>query len=151
MIPKHYIVAAALVLAAGAPATFAESLWVKSATADLHTGKGAVYPSAGTLTKGAEVTVVTRDSGWVQVTAAGKTGWLFEGSLSKDRVGGDVNLLPGATAEMGTGIAARGLQPGAEAYVSSRRIDKRPLEGLIALRKGIPPAEWVAFVQPVHK
>ena len=142
---------AAAALAVAATTSFGESLWVKSATVDLRTGKGAIYPSAGTLVKGTEVTVVARDSGWVQVTSAGKSGWVFEGSLSKDRVGGDVNLLPGATAEMSTASAARGLQPDAEAYVQAKHLDKGPLESLRALRKSIPPEEWVAFVQPVHK
>jgi len=146
---SQLIAAAALVMAAST--SFGESLWVKSATVDLHTGKAAIYPSTGTLAKGTEVTVVSRDSGWVQVTAAGKTGWVFEGSLSKDRVGGDMNLTPGATAEMSTASAARGLQPDAEAYVQARHLDKGPLESLRALRKNIPPEEWVAFVQPVHK
>jgi len=143
------IAAAALALAAST--SFAESLWVKNATVDLRTGKAAIYPSAGTLAKGTEVTVVSRDSGWVQVTAAGKTGWVFEGSLSADRVGGDINLNPGAAAQMSTASAARGLQPDAENYVQTKHLNKAPLENLIALRKGIPPEEWVAFVQPVHK
>src|SRR5437868_15353194 len=114
MHPKH-LIATTLALAITSTA-LAESLWVKSATADLREGKGAVYPSVATVSKGQEVTVVSRDGKWVQVSAAGKTGWVFESALSTSKVNGDMNLMPGAAAEMSTGIAARGLQPGAESY-----------------------------------
>ena len=147
---RNYVVAA-MVLAVSASTVFGESMWVKSATLDLHQGKGAVFPTVVTVAKGAEVTVVSRDGHWVEVTAAGKTGWVFDGSLSAQKVGGDMNFLPGASAEMGTGIAARGLQPGAETYVSARGMSKAGLEHLISLRKSIPPQEWVAFVGAVHR
>jgi hypothetical protein len=59
--------------------------------------------------------------------------------------------MPGANADMGTGIAARGLQPGAETYVSSKGLSKAGLEHLIALRKSIPPTEWTQFTADVHR
>jgi uncharacterized protein YraI len=148
---RYVSIATILMLAISAPAAFGESLWVKSPTADLREGKGAVYPSLATVAKGQEVTVLSRDGKWVQVQTAGKTGWVYETALSTSKVGGDVNLLPGATADMSTGIAARGLQPGAETYVQSRGLSKAALEQLIALRKNISPQEWVAFAQPVKK
>jgi len=149
MQPKH-LIATALALAITSTA-LAESLWVKSATTDLREGKVAVYPSVATVSKGQEVTVVSRDGKWVQVSAAGKTGWVFESALSATKVGGDLTLTPGATAEMSTGIAARGLQPGAETYVQSRNLSKAPLEQLIALRKSIGPQEWVTFSAQVKR
>ena len=37
----------------------------------------------------------------VQVSAAGKTGWVFESALSATKVSGDMNLMPGAAARSG--------------------------------------------------
>jgi hypothetical protein len=142
---RDLYLATAVLLCVSAGAAFGESLWVKAATVDLRSGKGAVYPSVATMKKGQEVTVISRDGGWVQVSAANFTGWVFEGSLSKDKVGADFNLMPGATAEMGTGAAARGLQPGAEDYVKSHGVSKVPLEHLMTVRANIKPAEWAAF------
>ena len=82
---------------------------------------------------------------------AGKTGWVFDSALSSTKVNGEMNLMPGAAAEMSTGIAARGLQPGAESYVQSRNLTKAPLEQLIALRKNISPQEWTTFAAPVKR
>jgi hypothetical protein len=142
--------AVSLVLGAASSA-FAESAWVKAATVEVREDKGAIYPSVVTVGKGTELSVLKRDGHWVQVQTGGKTGWVFDGSISSSKVNGDFNLMPGANAEMGTGIAARGLQPGAETYVSSRGLSKAPLEHLIALRKTIPAAEWTRFVADVHR
>jgi uncharacterized protein YraI len=147
---RHWGIATVLLLAVGASTAWAESAWVKSATVDVREGKGAVYPSVMTVAKGQELTVVSRDGKWVQVQAGGKTGWVYETALSSSKVGGDVNFGGGATAEMGTGVAARGLQPGAESYVQSRHLSKAPLEQLIAIRTNISPQEWVTFAAPVN-
>jgi uncharacterized protein YraI len=148
---RYASIAAALMLAIGASAAWGETLWVKSATADLREGKGAIFPSVATIAKGQQVTVVSRDGKWVQVQAAGKTGWVFETALSSTMVGGDINLMPSAAADMSTGAASRGLAPDAEAYASSRRMSKQPLQNLVDLRKTISPQEWVAFAAPVTK
>lgn len=137
--------ALALTLAASSTAAFAESVWVKAATVDVRENKGAVYPSLVTAPKGTELTVVKRDGQWIQVQTGGKTGWVFANAVSTSKVNADMNLMPGASAEMGTGIAARGLQPGAETYVSSRGLSKAGLEHLIAVRKSINPTEWTKF------
>ena len=150
MLTRNFSLAAAAIPTLSTSA-LAESLWVKSATADLREGKGAVYPSVATVSKGQELTVVSRDGKWVQVSTAGKTGWVFESALSTSKVNSDVVLVPGAAAEMSTGIAARGLQPGAESYVQSRNLSKAPLEQLIALRKNITPQEWTTFAAPVKR
>jgi uncharacterized protein YraI len=147
---RHLATALALACTLTAASAFGESMWVKSATVDVRSGKGAVYPATGKIVKGTEVTVVSRDSGWVQVTAGSLSGWVFEGSLSTSKVGEDVSF-GGANAQMSTAAAARGLQPDAEAYVSSRRMDKTALERLIALRKSIAPQEWDKFTVEVHK
>jgi len=134
-----------------ASSAFAEDAWVKAATVEIRQDKGAIYPSVATAAKGTQVTVLQRDGHWVQVQTAGKTGWVFDGSLSSSKVNGDMNLMPGAAAQMSTGIASRGLQPGAESYVSSRGLSKAPLEHLIDLRKKIPPADWKTFIADVHR
>ncbi len=139
---------AALTLAVGASAAFAESLWVQSESVDLRSGKGAVYPTVGTAKKGTELTVVSRDGKWVQVQSGDVSGWVFENALSAQKVsgGGGFGTL-GDTAQMGTGAAGRGLNPSADSYVASKNLDKRPLEWLIAFRKSIQPAEWEKFTQ----
>ena len=144
---KKRLIAGALMLAAFSTIANAESMWVKSANVDLRGGKGAVFPAVGQAQKGQEVTVVSRDGNWVQVQAGSVQGWVYNSSLSASKVGGDVSLIPtgSATANMNTGIAARGLQGDTEQYVSSKHLNKAPLEMLIALRKSIQPAEYQAF------
>jgi len=145
------VVAAAIALAVGASVALAESTWVKSDSVDIRGGKGAVFPVLGVAKKGQELTVLSRDGKWIQVQAGAATGWVFEGGLSPQKVNGDlIAITPGNAAEMGTGIAARGLQPSAETYVANGRLNKAPLERLIALRKSIPPAEWEAFTAQVR-
>src|SRR6187455_933050 len=95
-----------LILTAVATAR-AESMWVKNATTDIREGKGAVYPSLGTIQKGQEVTVLSKDGSWVQVQAGATKGWVFSSALSTSKVGSDLILIPtgAATANMNTGIA----------------------------------------------
>jgi uncharacterized protein YraI len=122
-------------------------MWVKSANVDLRGGKGAVFPTVGQVQKGQEVSVLARDGSWVQVQAGSVQGWVYNTSLSASKVGGDISLMPAgsATANMNTGIAARGLQGDTEQYVNSKHLNKAPLEMLISLRKSIQPAEYQAF------
>jgi uncharacterized protein YraI len=147
---RHLATAIALACSLTAASAFGESMWVKSATVDVRSGKGAVYPSTGKIAKGTEVAVVSRDTGWVQITAGSLSGWVFEGSLSASKVGEDISF-GGANAQMSTAAAARGLAPDAEAYVTSRRMNKAALERLISLRKTIAPQEWEKFQTDVHK
>lgn len=127
----------------------AESVWVKAEVADIRQGKAAVYPAVGQVKKGQELSVLSHDGKWVQVQvpAGGPSGWINEVSVSSQKVGGDLLSMPpgAAAANMSTGIAARGLQGDAEAYVQARHLSKQPLEYLIALRKSIPPQEYEAF------
>ena len=146
---KRKFYAGAVAVALLSASAHAESMWVKNATVEIRDGKGAVFPAVGTLQKGQEVTVLVRDGNWVQVQAGTVKGWAHTASLSAAKVSGEFSLLPpgAAAAQMNTGIAARGLQGDAEKYVSSRRLNKAPLENLIKLRKSIPPAEYLAFTQ----
>jgi uncharacterized protein YraI len=147
---RHLATALALACTLSAASAFGESMWVKSASVDVRSGKGAVYPSTGKVAKGTQVTVVSRDSGWVQVTAGSLSGWVFEGALSATKVGEDISF-GGANAQMSTAAAARGLQPDAEAYVANRRMDKTAVERLIAIRQSIAPQEFEKFNADVHK
>ena len=131
-----------------AGAVFAETQWVKTDTVNILGGKGSIYPVLGTVKKGAELNVISRDGKWlqVQVVGGGPQGWVFEGSLSPQKVNGDLKLgTIGNTADQSTSAASRGLQPSAEQYVSSKGLNKVPLERLIALRNSIPPVEWETF------
>ena len=125
----------------------AESVWVKNATVDIREGKGAVFPSLGAVQKGQELTVVSRDGAWVQVQTGNLKGWVSNATVSATKVNGDFVIMPAgaAAANMNTGIAARGLQGDAERYVSSKGLNKTHVESLIALRKSIQPAEYMAF------
>ena len=141
---KAIYVAGLAAMAISATAVFAESQWVKTDSVNILGGKGAVYPVLGVVKKGTELTVYSHEGKWLQVqpVSGGPQGWVFETSLSPQKVSGDmISLKAGDTAEMGTGAAARGLQPTAETYVKGGHLNKAPLEQLIALRKSIPPEE----------
>jgi Bacterial SH3 domain len=148
-----HVSAAAIALVLGATVASAESVWVKAELVDIRSGKAAIYPKVTTVKKGDELTVKSRDGHWVEVQLAnGSSGWINDVSLSSQKVGADlVGFAPGAAAaEMSTGVAARGLQPGAETYASSKGLSKAPLEALIALRKSIQPAEYESFINEGH-
>jgi uncharacterized protein YraI len=144
------LLAPAMVLLATTVAS-AESVWVKNATVDVREGKGAVFPSLGVVQKGQELTVLSRDGNWVQVQSGSVKGWVSTTAISTAKVNGDFAIMPAgaAAANMNTGIAARGLNPDAEQYVSAKRLNKAHLDSLIALRKSIPPAEYLAFTAPL--
>ena len=105
---------AAVAVTITATAAFAESVWVKSESVEVRSGKGAVYPTVGTASKGQELQVVSRDGKWVQVQAGGTQGWVYETALSADKVnggGGFFGIQAGQAAQMNTAAAARGLRP----------------------------------------
>lgn len=142
MKPIH--IAAALALAVAASTAFAESVWVKAEVADLRSGKAAVYPTLGQVKKGQELTVVSRDGHWVQVQSAGKTGWIYDASLSDKKVDGGVTFNAD-TAEVSTGIAARGWDSDAELYTQSKHLSTAGMDYLAAIRKSIQPNDYVLF------
>jgi uncharacterized protein YgiM (DUF1202 family) len=145
--------AAAALIAVTATICWADSLWVKSESVDIRAGKGAAYEKVGTAQKGQELNVVSRDGKWIQVQSGNVTGWVFESALSPQKVnggGGLIAIAPGTVAQMSESSASRGLNPMAEQYVASKRMDKRPLEGLITLRNSITGKEWEQFSAQVR-
>ena len=99
-----------------ASAVLGEEIWVKSATAEIRAGKGAVFPLVATAEKGAKLTVISREpKGWIKVKAGDKEGYVYENSISDKEVKGGGNLFAamGAGAEasnMSTGAASKGLE-----------------------------------------
>jgi uncharacterized protein YgiM (DUF1202 family) len=150
-------VVAAAALAWCACGVLAESVWVKSDSVDLRSGKGAAYGVVASAKKGTELTVVSRDGKWVQVQAAAgaggaaTTGWIYESALSPQKVNGDffAGMNQGA-AGLNTANAARGLEPETETYASNKHMSKAPLEHLISIKAGIQGAEWEAFNKDVQ-
>jgi hypothetical protein len=134
-------------LAAGA---MADQVWIKSEEVQIRTGKGAVYPVIATAEKGAELTVVAREGHWIQVQVGTQVGYVFDGSVSPDKVSGGGNLLAsmGAGADassLSSGAAAKGLAPEADQYAASKNIDPGPMNRLIDFRKHFDPKLWEKF------
>jgi uncharacterized protein YraI len=143
-------VMAAAALLIGAHAAAAETLWVRSESVDVLSGKGAIYPAVATVRKGQELTVVIRDGKWVQVQAGNTTGWVYENSLSAQKVsggGGMFTISPGTVAQVNTGAASRGFDESAEQYASNRRLSPAPLQHLVNVSRMIKPAEWEEFTR----
>src|SRR3954470_7435085 len=86
---KRSIVAAALLAATALPA-LAESVWVQADNVNVLGGKGSIYPVLGSVKKGTELQVVSREGKWVQVQSGNTTGWVFESALSAQKVNGDL-------------------------------------------------------------
>ncbi|MCY2954384.1 MAG: SH3 domain-containing protein [Planctomycetota bacterium] len=136
-------------LAAGA--VLAEDVWVKSESAEIRSGKGAVFPLVAKAEKGAQLTVISREpKGWIKVKVGDKEGYVYENSISPQQVKGGGNLFSamGAGVEasnLSAGAAGKGLEPQAEDYAKGKRLDPGPMNWLIAFRKKIVPKEWAAF------
>src|SRR3954465_3547973 len=83
-------------LAATTGITLAESVWVKSESANVLQGKGAVYPVVGTVKKGQELTVLSRDGKWIEVQTGPSKGWVYETAISpqKGDTGGGFAIAP---------------------------------------------------------
>lgn len=141
---KRTYIAAMLALAISASAAYAESVWVKADVADLRGGKAAVYPTVGQVKKGQELTVVSRDGHWVQVQSGGTTGWIYDSSVSTAKVDSGFQMNSN-TAEISTGIAARGWDNDAEIYTQNRHLSTAWMDYLSKIRKSIQPQEYVAF------
>lgn len=132
-------------------AVLAEDIWVKSETAEIRSGKGAVFPLVAKAEKGTVLTVISREAkGWIKVKAGDKEGYVYENSISTQQVKGGGNLLAamGAGAEasnLSAGAAGKGLEQNADAYAKGKRLDPRPMDWLIAFRKKIDPKQWAVF------
>jgi len=143
----------AVLLTAGlllAAAALAEDVWIKSETVQIRSGKGAVFPVIATATKGTQLTVVAHEGKWLRVKVGDQEGYVYESSISTDKVGGGGNLLSdlgaGAQAsDMSTGAAGKGLAAEADDWAKDKNLDPGPMNRLIAFRKSIDPKQWQAF------
>lgn len=133
-------------------ALFAEDIWVKSESAEIRAGKGAVFPLIATAKKGAKLEVVSREpKGWIKVKVEDKEGYVYEKSISAEKVeGGSGNLLSAVGAgsdasAMSTGAAAKGVTESAATYAANKHLDPKLMDWLIAFRKKIDARDWQAF------
>jgi uncharacterized protein YgiM (DUF1202 family) len=126
----------------------AEEVWVKSESAEIRSGKAAVFPVLVTAKKGDQLTVLAREGKWIKVKVGDKDGYVYETALSTTKVGSGGNLLSAlgaGGADMTTASAAKGLDKSAETYAASKNLDPRPLQALVDSAKAIDPKEWQAF------
>ena len=138
--------AAIVVVLATATSLWAESVWVKSDLADIRSGKAAIYPSIAQVKKGQELTVLSRDGKWVQVQAGAIQGWIFDTSISTQKVDAGFNPFGGnVTAQMDTGAAARGWNADAEHYASSKHMTMQGMDFLKGIRDKVTPQDYTAF------
>ncbi len=151
---RHQLVLLAGGLLGSALATHtstAEQIWVKSESAEIRSGKGAVFPLVATAAKGAELTVISREpKGWIKVKSGEVEGYVYENSIAAQKVDASGNLFSamgaGVDASKTTsGAAAKGLQPDADVYARGQHLSTAPLNKLIAARNKLDPKEWQAF------
>ncbi len=141
-------IAAAVLAGSLAAQAMAETIWINSEAVEIRAGKGAVYPVLVTAHKGDQLTVLAHEGKWLKVNVGGKEGYVFETAVSSTQVGSGGNLLSNLGAggtDMSTASAAKGLEPSAQTYASSKGLDPMPLRQLIDKCKAICPKEWEAF------
>jgi uncharacterized protein YgiM (DUF1202 family) len=124
-------------------------LFVQPDTLDLMDSPGALGNVAATLNQNTKLQELERtDDGWVKVqTPDGKQGYVLADNVAnakaKALVIGPVGSSSGA--QMGTSLAARGLEPEAESYSRNKSYDKRALDNVIALNKKVNDAQYWKF------
>ena len=123
----------------------AEELFVTAPKVLIYSGKGAVYPTVATASKGTSLTVIDHEGKWIKVQAATTQGYVFEAAVSPQKPGGDLT----AGVSLNTGVteaaAGKGLNPDATNYAQGKDLSTKPLDDLIAFRMKIDPKEWQAF------
>lgn len=145
-------VAAAVLVLSAAGVAVAESIWVSAEQVDIRDGKTALDNLVETVKKGTELQVIGREGRYVKVkTPKGREGYVFANATSNQRVGGGGNIFQAMGAgtdagELGSGAAAKGLNPEANQYAAQKGIDRKGFDDLIAMRKAIKPAELKAFM-----
>lgn len=142
------LLAATIVSGVLVGSALAEEVWVKSESAEIRSGKAAVFPVLATGKKGDQLTVLAREGKWIKVKLGDKEGYVYETALSTSKVGSGGNLLSNLGAggtDMTSASAAKGLEPSAETYASSRHLDPKPLQTMVDSAKTIDPKEWQAF------
>lgn len=127
----------------------AADLFVQRDTLDLMDSPGALGNVTATLNQNTKLQELQRtDDGWVKVqTPDGKQGYVLADAVgispAKALVIGKVGS--NSDAQMGTSLAARGLEPEAEDYSRSKNYDKAALNKVIALNKTVNDAQYWQF------
>jgi len=136
-------------------AVVAEDLYVQPARLDVREGPGLLFDPVDSVSKSAKVTVLERtDDGWIKIqTPSGKQGYVFQKELDKKPppapgpLAGLSVTSDAEASQMGTGAAAKGLEPEAENYARSKSYNKASLDQVIALNKSVKGKEWMQFCQ----
>jgi hypothetical protein len=127
----------AFLLATLAGAAGADDVWLKR-SADVRNDQSAAGDLVVPVAKGQRVQLLQRGSGWVQVNANGKIGWVAADSISSREVKPDTNLLGrDSSAEMSSGAAIKGLQPIAGDYARNRHLSKDGLDKMTAIKESV--------------
>jgi uncharacterized protein YgiM (DUF1202 family) len=79
------VVWAAMLVAVGVIPAAAQTLYVNRDQVPLRAGPASYYNVVYTARRGEALTVVSRQGDWLQVRAAGGTGWVFKTALSASR------------------------------------------------------------------
>ena len=142
-------------LSAMGAVVIAEDLYVQPERLDVREGPGLLFDPVDSINKSAKVTVLERtDDGWVKIqTPSGKQGYVFQKELANKPPAAPgflagLNVTSDAEAsQMGTGAAAKGLEPEAEKYAAGKNYSKVSLDKVIALNKTVKGKEWMQFCQ----
>lgn len=146
---RRFVVAITAAVLGAACLAAAADLFVQRDTLDLMDSPGALGNVVGTLGQNTKLQELQRtDDGWVKVqTPDGKQGYVLADAVARTQakalVAGPVGSDSGA--QMGTSLAARGLEPEAENYSRSKNYDKAALNKVMALNKSVNDAQYWQF------
>ncbi|HMP77016.1 MAG TPA: SH3 domain-containing protein [Kiritimatiellia bacterium] len=116
---KKLMLALAVLGALALPALAQETMYIGVQTAPIRANPTPFAPVVATLAHGDAVTVVARQTGWLQVqSAAGAKGWANQSLFQKDRV-----VLTAGASDANTGASAR--EQGAAAKGFSPQVEQQ--------------------------
>ncbi len=123
---KKLLLSLALTVGLAAVAAAQETLYIGVQSAPIRANPTPFAPIVATLSHGDAVTVVARQTGWLQVrSAAGATGWANQSLFQKERVvltAGASDARTGASARE-QAAAAKGFSPQVEAQYKEQNPD----------------------------
>lgn len=123
---KKLLLSLALTVGFAAAAAAQETLYIGVQSAPIRANPAPFAPIVATLSHGDAVTVVARQTGWLQVrSAAGATGWANQSLFQRERVvltAGATDARTGASARE-QAAAAKGFSPQVEAQYKEQNPD----------------------------
>jgi uncharacterized protein YgiM (DUF1202 family) len=142
-------------IASGAALVLAEDLYVQPDRLDVREGPAVLFDPVDAVKKNDKVTVLERtDDGWIKIqTPSGKQGYVFQKELANKPPAAPGPLAglsvtsDAEASQMGTGAAAKGLEPEAEQYAKSKNYSKVNLDKVIAMNKAVKGKDWMQFCQ----